>query len=616
MQYKTTLTAKANVINPNSNEFKAIASSLKDKYGFDLKPQMDLLYVRSCLVSAGDSVGVNENDDIFTREEAWAARETPVMKPFNWQHQDTDIVGVMYSVEARDTDGNVLDIHDATPPDCDFDLWVEAAIFSLVHENRATEIKARADNDSLYVSMEAWFDDYNYGFCEDDNLSKVVSRNKSTSYLDKHLRVSGGTGNYRDPESNQDVRIGRVLSSITFGGCGFVDRPANKRSVIDTAEPMCSAAERDTERQILNFLQNVESTEDILMNTNASNQDVNVPEVIGNAVDTALEKRAVAEAEVKAKADLEARATAAEDKVGQLETQVSDLTEAKETQVAEQGALEQQLQDYNAAVDSLVQDQTNAGATGDTPAEIAVLDGVSGGDSAFNAKISWISKSMATLRDRATRADELETQLAQAESVVREQEVRSLLGDIFSVEAVDAMVARASELDDDSYASWRDEKELMVIEMTTAKDDKEKKLPPFMKKGGDKDKDKDKDAKANVFEALLAQRRADSGSASPDTPPYEPHLINPNGDDGVKSGATPGSPGLSTPRHKIAGSAGDDLAGQLDNVQVDNSDVSLAGSNASDDGESVNGFRTLAGLVVDAVEEEEAKERPGFDPVK
>jgi hypothetical protein len=551
MKYRTTLTAKAELLKPNTDEFKAVATSLRDSYGFDLKPQMDLLYVRSCLVSAGDGVGVNDNDDIFTREEAWAARHTPVLKPFNWQHQDKDIVGVMYTVQARSVDGDILDINDETPPDCDFDFYVEAAIFRLIHEDRAAEIEARSKAGDLYVSMEAWFDDYSYGyFDKDDGLQKTISRTENTSFLDEHLRANRGTGMYRDPESDQDVRIGRVLRSITFGGCGFVDRPANKRSVIEAAEPMNSFAEQDAQSQVERLLKMVLDsqgevvTEEVtLMNTQANSQGLN-PEEVTAAVDSALDKREKAAAEQNAKAELENRATAAEAKNEELKAEVTELSEAKEAKEAEVQALQNQMDEYGQAVDKIVQEHTAAGATNDTPAEIATIDGATDGDAAFSAKIAWIQKSMASLRDRAARADELETQLAEAEAVVREQEVRGLLGENFSEEAIEIMVSRASELDEDAYQAWRDEKELMVIEMTQAADKKEKKLPPFMKKG----EEKDKEAKAgeNPFAALLAQRRADSGMASPDTPTDMGHLINHPGGDGVNSGV--GADQLRTPR--------------------------------------------------------------------
>jgi len=628
MKYRTTVIARADVVKPNSDEFKAMAASLKDRYGFDLKPQMDLMYVRSCLVSAGAGVGVNDNDDIFTRDEAWAARHTPVLKPFNWQHEDKDIIGVMYTVQARAVDnGDILDINDDTTPDRDFDLYVEAAIFSLVHEDRAAEIATRSKGGNLYVSMEAWFDDYNYGLYDSETgtLDRTVARNEKTSFLDKHLRANSGTGIYRDPESDQDMRIGRVLRSITFGGCGFVDHPANKRSVIEAVEPMTSFGERDTELQIERLLERVKVLESqgevieevTLMNTQASNPGTK-PEELTAAVDTALDKRDKVAAERQAKASLEARASEAEEKAGKLETQVQELTEAKEAKEAEVQALQTQMEEYGQAVDSLVQEHTAAGATSDTPAEIAAIDATTDGDGAWKAKLAWLEKSTAKLATRAARADELETQLAEAEAVVREQEIRSLLGETFSEETVEVMITRAADLDEEAYQAWRDEKELMVIEMVAAaKHANDKKLPPFMQKKKNGEDKNGKEAKAeNPFKALLEQRRVESGSASPDTPPMLSDRINPPGDDGVKSGVTPASPGLSTPRHKIAGSAGDDLAGQLDNVQADG-DVSLAGSQAGDDGEGVNAFRVLASVVAPVEEEDEGSDsRPDFDPTK
>lgn len=619
MKYRTTLTAKAEILKPNSSEFKAVASSLRDRYGFELRPQMDLLYVRSCLVSAGAAVGVNENDDIFTREEAWAARHTPVLKPFNWQHDDKDILGVMYTVQARTVEGNILDISDDTPPDCDFDLWVEAAIFRLIHEDRAAEIEARAKSGSLYVSMEAWFDDYSYGFFnKDTGLQKSVSRDQSTSFLDKCLRANRGTGTYRDPDSNQDVRIGRVLRSITFGGCGFVDRPANKRSVIEAVEPMNSFAEQDSESQIEKLLKQVldsqgELTEEVnLMNTQANSQGRSPEEIATAAVESALDKRERVAAEKQAKASLEARAAQAEEKVGDLEARVAELTEAREAKEAEMQALQTQINEYGTAVEKLVQEHVVAGATGSTPAEISAIDSAKSGADAFSAKLAWIQKSMASLRDRAARADELETQLAAAEAVVREQEVRSLLGDNFSEEAVEVMVTRAANLDEEAYQAWRDEKELMILELASAA----KKEMPFPPKKGDKkaeEKSADKGC-ANVFEALLAKRRSESGMASPDTPTDMGHLIGHPGGEGVKSGV--GAEQLRTPRHKIAGSAGDDPAEALEHAQAD-SGVSLAGSQASDEGAGVSPFRVLAGLVTDTSEEDGEKQakKPAFDPI-
>lgn len=625
-KFKTILTAKAKVLEPGSVRFRAMASSIKNKYGFELKPQMDLLYVESCLVSAGQSAGINQNDDIFTAADTWAARFSPVLKPLNWQHTEKDIVGVMYTVQARDLEGNVLDINSETPPDTAFDLWTEAVIFSLVHQKRAAEVLNRAKAGSLYVSMEAWFDDYQYGLCDDTGVAKTVARNQSTSFLEGYLKVAGGTGRYVDPDSGQEMRIGRVLRSITFGGCGLVDNPANKRSKIDSAVPMLDLARseqvKDPIERLLQLALDTESSrEEILMNAEASNKVGPIdPQAIKAAVGSVLDERDQKAAAEAAQTALVTRANEAEQNAQKLQKQVTELTAAKEAKDQEVARLSEQLNAYNAAVDRLV--QTSAGATKDTPAEIAAIDG-KGGAEAFTAKIAWIEKSRASLATRAARADELEAQLAEAEKVVRESDVRELLGNVVSEEALATFVAHAAELNADEYARWRDEKELMVIEMAAKAAGK----PPFPpKKGevkpGEKKKPEDEascKATQNLFAALLGKRKA--GLASPETmPPFQPHLINPQGGENLKSGVSPES--LRTPRHRIAGSAGDANAALLDKAQADASiDLAGASAHADDEGGSVaNAYRSLASLVTGTgkvvTKKKDPAEKPGFDPVQ
>jgi TolA-binding protein len=622
MKYKTILTAKAQIVKPHTDDFKAIATSLKDTYGFELKPQMDLLYVRSCLVSAGPGVGVNDNDDIFTREEAWASRHSPVLKPFNWQHNDKDILGVIYTVQARNLDGEILDISDETPPDCDFDLWVEAAIFSLIHEARAAEIESRAKDGTLFVSMEAWFDDYSYGLCQSDKSIKVLARNQSTAFLEKHLRATGGPGLYRDPESNQDVRIGRVLKSVTFGGCGFVDRPANKRSVIEAVGPMNTLADHNADIRLL--LQKVlESVEVNTMNLNAG-KPAPAGDEIGAAVESALERREKAAAAERAQQELVSRADNAVKQAQDLQSKIEELGAANQVKETQVQTLNKQLTDYNNLVSQLVKDeQAAAGATSSTPAEISAIDAAKDGDAAFSAKLAWLQKSMSALKVRAARADVLEKQLVEAEAVVREQEVRALLGDVVSEEALEKFVAHAATLAEDAYQGWRDEKELMILEIAAKK-------PPFppAKKGAKPPVDEEEEEEevpakngcANLFATLLNKRRSESGSANPDTMdgnPNEPKLINQPLGPGVNCGVNPGS--LKTPRHKLAGSAGDNPAKKLENAQAEGG-VSLAGAQSHDDGEGVSPFRVLANLVADVREtkedEKQGEKRPGFDPVQ
>ena len=75
--------------------------------------------------------------------------------------------------------------------------------------------------------MECYFKNFDYGLRNAATGEfKVLARKEDTSYLTKHLRAYGGTGEH------EGYTIGRVLRDITFSGKGFVDKPANSDSII------------------------------------------------------------------------------------------------------------------------------------------------------------------------------------------------------------------------------------------------------------------------------------------------------------------------------------------------------------------------------------------------
>lgn len=596
-KYKTQITAAVTQVSPNSDKFKSIAAAV-EKYGLTLKPQMDVLYLESCLVSAGNMAGINENDDIFTRDEAWAARHSPVMKPLNWQHTDKDIVGVMYSIQARDLDGNILDFESDTPPECDFDLYTEAVVWRLIHADRAKEIESRAKARDLFVSMEAWFDDYSYGMCDPKGaLSEVVGRDKSTAFLDDHLRVNRGSGSY------EGKRIGRVLRSITFGGCGFVDRPANKRSFITdvrvgSEEPAVVAfSDEEQLSKLIELLSNKlnSSKEEVLMNAqaNQSGQPVTKADVI-----EVLNERERLQAQAAERTALQARADAAEQKVGKLEQDVSSLNQTLEAKNAEMQTLDLEFKTLETALNEFVKVQVEAGATSSTPAEISAIDAAKDGEAAFKAKLAWIGNSMAQLRVRAARADELEQELVLAAEIVREQQVRALFSEVLPDDHVNALVEKAKSLEDEAFEDWMAEKELLLIDLAPKAEaafppaeDKGKKKMPFPPKKGEKGKPVEEETCASSqFRTLLESRNVTDAD-----------LINHPGGADVSSGLSSSKLKSVLLRHKVAGSAaGDDLAKELENAQPEGDNVNLAGtSQAGEEGEGENPFAALAAIVTE-----------------
>lgn len=208
--------------------------------------QPDLMFMRSVFVSTGR----NNNDDVFLPSEMWGARSTPAFKPVDWEHNtgreltldeqkqnpgkvvvDNQTIGVMYSTYAIDEDDNVIN-EDVEIPE-NFHIVDESVIWKKLYPQTAAKIEQGAKENKLFVSMEAWFSDYDYLVG-----NKVVARNEETAFLDNTLRAFGGNGIFGNS------RVYRVLRGITFGGKGIVARPANEPSVIQSIshEPMCSSA--------------------------------------------------------------------------------------------------------------------------------------------------------------------------------------------------------------------------------------------------------------------------------------------------------------------------------------------------------------------------------------
>lgn len=184
----------------------------------------DLFHVKSLLVSTG----WNLNDDVFIADEVWKSRKTPVDKPTNNEHIENDIVGHIVSTWAVDDDGNDVD-DDTDDPPKQFHVCTGAVIYKHWRDpERRTAINSLISEivaGTKFVSMECFFQGFDYAI-QKDGVIQVMPRNESTAFLTKHLRAYGGTGDYNG------YKVGRVLKDILFSGKGYVNRPANDRSII------------------------------------------------------------------------------------------------------------------------------------------------------------------------------------------------------------------------------------------------------------------------------------------------------------------------------------------------------------------------------------------------
>lgn len=214
---------------------KTIASN-----NFGANPnQKDLFYLESILAS----VGMNKNRDIFLKAELWNARSTPEDKPFNYMHDENDIIGHLTSGYAVTKEGVLIpdDTELDTVPD-EFDIVVGAVLYKYWKDEEKRERMEQIiasissdsdltkdfleDEDEWFVSMECMFPHFDYGLINAEGELKIVERNEETSFLTKHLAIYGGSGVY------ENYTLGRVLRNFFFSGKGLVTDPANPESAI------------------------------------------------------------------------------------------------------------------------------------------------------------------------------------------------------------------------------------------------------------------------------------------------------------------------------------------------------------------------------------------------
>jgi hypothetical protein len=240
--------------------------------------QLDLYYLAAILATTG----WNKNDDVFDRKEVWEARHTPVDKPFDLNHDPSIIIGHITDSRVIDDSGSVIpDITSIELLPEKFHIATDAVLYKHISSKKPeieemmktiiSEIKAG----EWFVSMEALFDDFDYGVIYPNGKQLIVARNEETAYLTKHLRIYGGSGVY------DDKKIGRLPRHIIFSGKGLVRKPANPESVIfqdvtpffgsvedvqevEIKEEMITMAASDNASEVMELKQTIASLQDKL----------------------------------------------------------------------------------------------------------------------------------------------------------------------------------------------------------------------------------------------------------------------------------------------------------------------------------------------------------------
>tara|TARA_R100001129_G_scaffold94044_2_gene63983 strand:- start:2143 stop:3714 length:1572 start_codon:yes stop_codon:yes gene_type:complete len=317
----------------------------------------DVYHTYSVLVTSS----WNRNDDVFGNEEIWAARKTPEYKPANLEHDEKKIIGSIISSWPVDNEFNLISEETSGDdlPD-PLHILVSSVIYRQwqdpEYKSRAEELISKIEQGNMFVSMECIFRGFDYAVRSPDGENHVVARNEETSFLTRHLRSYGGTGQY------QDHKVGRMLRNITFSGKGFVERPANPDSVIFDKDQIFDFAGASASKNLFSknngvsvrieqdIISNAGSEEEILMSSDFLNEQVkelkealatsqaevkeltekvskaNVEKLEAETAELNQTVESLSEAVVKA----EEKATEDAEKVEALEATIAELTEAKE----------------------------------------------------------------------------------------------------------------------------------------------------------------------------------------------------------------------------------------------------------------------------------------------
>lgn len=197
------------------------------------------------------STGVNLNDDFFTPEDTWAAKDTPVDKPFNFEHAFPDIIGHMTAARPFVYGDDGAPVAIAEPRDA-FHLAFSAFLYRYWAGNADAQERMDRTLEEIgrgewKVSMECRFPTFDYalipvrGGKADAARAQIVARTPDTAHLTRALRAYGGPGTY------QGYRVARVLRAFAFSAVGLVRTPANPPSVILTHGDAAAGYEPDSD---------------------------------------------------------------------------------------------------------------------------------------------------------------------------------------------------------------------------------------------------------------------------------------------------------------------------------------------------------------------------------
>lgn len=194
----------------------------------DDEKQQDLLYFSALFVSSGE----NLNHAYFLGSELIMAEGTIINKAMDVEHDESSIVGHIYSREYMDSTGSALNITElATMEMASQDgQEMHIAIAGVIYKNRFPNLADEVSSKKWKVSMECYYSNY------DLKIGDLILTTREAEALGLAAQDENILGRaakvIKDGIEIAAGKVVRVLRDICFSGCGFVKTPANPPSIV------------------------------------------------------------------------------------------------------------------------------------------------------------------------------------------------------------------------------------------------------------------------------------------------------------------------------------------------------------------------------------------------
>lgn len=223
----------------------------------------DMLFFSGIFVSSGE----NLNKAFFLPSELVKAHKTINNKALDIEHDETKIIGHIYSSAFVDRNKNKLDMAalQEMPAKEIENMDIDVMIAGIIYKSRFPELAEEVKNNKWKLSMETYFQDF------DVKIGNLILSKKEAEALG--LASDNVLGQIaRVLKKGKEVakgEVARVLRNLLFSGCGLVKNPANPRSVI-----LETARKRESEDSSTELIVELESKEEEVDKEHASNVPV------------------------------------------------------------------------------------------------------------------------------------------------------------------------------------------------------------------------------------------------------------------------------------------------------------------------------------------------------